>query len=184
MRNRLKRAIRLLLILALLSLPARGQSEPRRTDCLQWDQSYAQMVLLGMVGATIGAAALGLLIGFIAGRHFWLFTLPRTRIWIAGAIVAGLTEFFIVIWPHFLPLGRLFFASIDPRYRECRTMSFGAPGLLRGLIGEGVAAYAQWQAVTMLLIGAAAAGALIAWIFSEAIVRSGGLEAAARGGEA
>lgn len=184
MRRRLERAILLLLLLLPIILPALAQTPPRRTDCLQWDQAYAQMVLLGMAGAAVGAAALGLTIGFMAGRHFWLFTLPRTRIWIAGTIVAGVTELFLVVWPHFLPLGKLFYASIDPRYRDCRTMSFGAPGLLRGLIGEGIAAYAQWQAVTLLILAASATGALIAWIMSEAVVRSSGLESAARGGEA
>jgi hypothetical protein len=169
--------------LVLAAVPALAQA-PRRTECLQWDQAYAQAVLLGLGSAALLAAILGLTVGFLFGRQFWWASSPRSRIWIVGGFTFLLAEFFIVVWPRVPPLGKLLYASLDPRYRQCQTMSFGAPGLLGGVIGEGVAAYAQWQAITLLLAGASAIGTLVAWIFSEAIAKNRGLQAMARRGEA
>jgi hypothetical protein len=161
-----------------------AQDLPRRTECLQWDQAYGQAVLFGMIGAALAAIVLGLMIGFMAGRQAWWAASPRARIWIAAMlIVFPLTEFIIVAWPRTIGFGRLLFSAVDPRYVQCTAMSFGAPGLLNGLIGEGVAAYGQWQVITGLLVGACAVGALVAWIISEAIVRSSGLESSAQAGE-
>lgn len=163
---------------------ALAQGMPRRTECLQWDQAYLQTVVLGIGGAVLAAIVLGLTIGFLMGRQWWLGVAPRGRIAFAGTIVFVLAEFVIVVWPRVLPLGKLLYASVDRRYPLCQTMAFGAPGLFRGLIGQGVAAYAQWQAITLLLLGATALGTGVALIFSEALVRQRGLEAMARGGEA
>lgn len=178
------RAVLLSPLSILLALPALAQAWPRRTECLQWDHAYAQTVLLGLGSASLLAAILGLTVGFLFGRQLWWAASPRLRIGIAGAFTFVLAEFFIVIWPRVLPLGKLLYASLDPRYPQCQTMSFGAPGLLRGVIGEGVAAFAQWQAITLLLLGASAIGTVVAWVFSEAIVKNRGLEAVARRGEA
>lgn len=169
--------------LFLFALQLSAQAPPRRTECLQWDQAYAQTVLMGIIGAASLACLFALLIGFAFGRRLWPMTLARTRIWIGGAVALLLVEFVIVAWPRILPLGRFPYASLDPRYADCQTMAFGAPGLLGGAVGRGVAAYAQWQAITVLLIGAAFLGALLAWIFSEWLLRTRGLEALARAGE-
>jgi hypothetical protein len=137
-----------------------------------------------MFGAAVAAIVLSLTIGFLAGRQAWWAASPRSRIWIAALlIVFPVTEFVIVVWPRTIGFGRLLFSSVDPRYVQCAAMSFGAPGLLNGLIGEGVAAYGQWQVITGLLLGACAVGALVAWIISEVIVRSSGLESSAKAGE-
>jgi hypothetical protein len=176
--------IRHSLVLLLLTHPLLAQSAPRRTECLQWDEAYAQMVALGVVGASILALVLGLTVGLLFGRQVWWAASPRGRIWIAGAMAFLFASFTIVVWPRVLPLGKLLYASIDPRYPDCQTMAFGAPGLLGGLLGQGVAAYAQWQAIELLLLGSCALGALVAWVASEALVRNRGLEAMARGGEA
>jgi hypothetical protein len=170
--------------LILIATDAAAQGLPRRTECLQWDQAYAQTVMLGIGGAAILAAVLGITTGFLFGRQFWFATSPRARIAIAGGIAFALVEFCIVVWPRVLPLGKLLYASVDAQYPACQTMTFGAAGLMGGVIGPGVAAYAQWQAITMLLAGAAAVGTLVAWIFSELIVKNRGLEATARRGEA
>lgn len=172
------------ILFTLVAVPALAQGLPRRTECLQWDQAYVQTVLLGIGGAAILSAVLGLTIGFLFGRQFWWAASPRARIWIAGAFAFVLAEFFIVVWPRVLPLGKLLYASLDPRYPACQTMAFGAPGLLGGIIGQGVAAYAQWQAITMVLAGAAALGTLVAWILSETIAKNRGLEAMAHRGDA
>lgn len=168
----------------LLARDVLGQGVPRRTECLQWDQAYAQAVALGIAGTVILALVLGLTIGLLFGRQMWWAASPRGRIWIAGSAAFVLANFVIVVWPRALPLGKLLYASVDPRYPECQTMAFGAPGLLGGLIGQGVAAYAQWQAISLLLLGASGLGTLVAWVVSEALVRNRGLEAMARGGEA
>jgi len=172
------------LAILLLATGALGQGLPRRTECLQWDQAYAQAAALGIGGAAILSLVLGLTIGFLFGRQFWWAASPRKRIGLAGAVAFALMNFVVVIWPRALPLGRFFYASVDPRYPDCQTMSFGAPGLLGGLIGQGVAAYGQWQAISLLLLGATGFGTLVAWVVSEGLVRNRGLEAVARGGEA
>lgn len=176
--------ITLNLVLLLLTRQLLAQGVPRRTECLQWDEAYAQAVALGIVGGSMLALVLGLTIGPLFGRQVWWGASPRGRIWIAGAIAFALASFAIVVWPRVFPLGKLLYASVDPRYPDCQTMAFGAPGLLGGLIGQGVAAYAQWQVIELLLLGSCALGALVAWVVSEALVRNRGLEAIARGGEA
>lgn len=170
-----------ILVFAALQLPA--QSPPRRTECLQWDQAYSQMVTLGIAFAAIVAFAFAMGIGFVAGRRFWIGTLARTRIWIGGGMALLLAEFLVVVWPRILPLGKFPYASVDARYPACQTIAFGGTGLLGGAVGQGVAAYAQWQAISLLLAGAALVGTLVAFVFSEALVKSRGLEATARGGQ-
>lgn len=170
-------------VLFVAALDLAAQSPPRRTECLQWDQAYAQMVTLGIAFAALIALAFSIGIGFVFGRRFWFATRARRRIWIGGGFAFLLAEFLIVAWPRILPLGKFPYASIDPRYPACQTISFGATGLLGGAVGQGVAAYAQWEAISLLLGGAVLAGTLIAFIFSEALVKSGGLEAIAGGGE-
>ena len=170
--------------LLFLASGAMAQGALRKTDCLQWDRAYAQAATLGLAGAAVFALVLGLTIGLLFGRQLWWAASPRGRIWIAGGAAFVLVDLLIVAWPRVLPLGRLLYASVDPRYPQCQTMAFGAPGLLGGLIGPGVAAYAQWQAISLLLLGGSAIGTLLAWVMSEALVRNRGLEAVARGGEA
>lgn len=184
MGRRVDRIAAAVLACVFAALPLYSQEVPRRTECLQWDQAYGQAVLFGMIGAAVAAIVLGLTIGFLAGRQTWWAASPRSRIWIAALlIVFPLTVFVIVAWPRIFGFGKLLFSSVDPRYVQCSAMSFGAPGLLNGLIGEGVAAYGQWQVITGLLLGACAVGALVAWIISEVIVRSSGLESTAKAGE-
>ena len=178
------RALLLNAVLVVFALPIGAQGFPRRTECLQWDQAYAQTVFLGLGSAALLSAILGLTIGFLFGRQFWWAASPRARIWIAGGFTFMLAEFFIVVWPRVLPLGKLLYASLDPRYPQCQTMAFGAQGLLGGVIGQGVAAYAQWQAISLLLAGASGIGTVVAWVFSEAIARNRGLQAMSRRGEA
>ncbi|MEO8382838.1 MAG: hypothetical protein ABI779_24485 [Acidobacteriota bacterium] len=162
-----------------------GQVLPRRTECFQWDQAYGQMVLFSVIGAAITATVLGLTIGLLFGRHFWWAASPRKRIWVAALLVVyPLAEFIVVLWPRIFGFGRLLFSSIDARYADCQAMAFSAPGLLGGIIGQGVAAYGQWQVISALLLGACAVGGLLAWILSELFVRALGLERIAQGGEA
>lgn len=169
---------------ALIALQLSALGPPRRTECLQWDQAYAQMVLLGIGVVALLAFIFAFTIAFAFGRRFWFATLARTRVWIGGSVALLLVEFFVVAWPRILPLGKFPYASIDPRYPACQSITFGAPGLLRGALGQGVAAYAQWQMISLLLVGAAFTGTLLAWIVSEGLLRSRGLEAIARGGDA
>ncbi len=157
---------------------------PRRTECLQWDEAYGQIILFGLIGAAVAALVLGLLIGFIAGRQFWWAASPRARIWIAALlIVFPVLEMLIVIWPRLFGFGRLLYSAVDPRYVDCQSMPFGAPGIL-GFIGRGVAAYGQWPWISGLLLTACAVGGLVAWILSETIVSSSGMASIAKGGEA
>lgn len=170
------------LFLFLLAAQVMAQGPPRRTECLQWDQAYGQAVLGGVGGTAVFAVVAGLTIGFAFGRQFWFGASPRTRVWVAGGTVFVLAVFLIVAWPRMLPLGKFPYASVDPRYADCQTIAFGAPGILHGWIGEGVAAYAQWLVITLLLAGSSGFGTLVAWILSEAILRGRGLEAMARAG--
>ncbi|HKR65041.1 MAG TPA: hypothetical protein VJZ00_15010 [Thermoanaerobaculia bacterium] len=155
---------------------------PRRTDCLQWDQAYGQVVLFGVIAVVGVAFVIAVAIVLLAYR-FWPLTLARTRVWIGGTIALLLTEFVVVALPRVAPLGRGIFASIDARYPICQSMSFGAHGLLGGAIGKGVAAYAQWQAITLLVTGGAFVGALLAWIVCEWLLSTRGLKAMAQGSE-
>gem|GEM_PF-4799932 len=184
MKRRANRIAYALLASSLAPAVLHAQELPRRTECLQWDQAYGEAVLFGMIGAGVAAIVLSLTIGFLAGRQTWWAASPRARIWIAALlIVFPVTVFVIVAWPRIFGFGKLLFTSVDPRYVQCSAMSFGAPGLLNGLIGEGVSAYGQWQVITALLLGSCAVGALVAWIISEVIVRSSGLESTAKAGE-
>lgn len=157
---------------------------PTQTECDQWDRAYAQMVLTGITGAAIGAAVASLLIGVLFGRRMWWAAQPRPRIWLTTFLFAfPLTEFLMVVMPRLFGFGRFFFSGIDVRYPQCAAMSFGAEGLLHGMVGRGVAAFAQWQVITALLLGGSAVGGLVAFLISEAVVRGSGLEAAARKGD-
>lgn len=164
-------------IAAQTALPA-----PRRIDCLQWDQAYAQMVLIGVISAA-GLAFLLAIGTMLLGRRWWLMTLARARVWIGGTVALLFVEFVVVGLPRLAPLGRGIFAAIDPRYTTCQAMSFGSRGLLGGAIGQGVAAYAQWQTITLLLSGGAFVGTLLAWIVCEWLLGARGLKAIAQGSE-
>lgn len=168
----------------LAQLAQNAASAPNRNQCLQWDESYGQIVLFGMIGAAIVAVLLGLTIGFMVGRQWWWAASPRVRIWIASLlIVFPALEIVVVIWPRVFGFGRLLYAPIDPRYADCQSMPFGAHGIL-GILGKGVAAYGQWQWISALLLTASAIGGLIAWIISEALVSSSGMASVAKGGDA
>jgi hypothetical protein len=157
---------------------------PTGTECDQWDRAYAQIVLTGVTGVAIGAAAASLLVGVLFGRRFWWAASPRPRIWLTTFVFAfPLAEFLIVGLPRLFGFGRFFFSGIDVRYPQCSTMNFGADGLLHGMLGKGIAAFAQWQMITALLLAGSAIGGLVAFLISEAIVRSSGLEAVARRGD-
>jgi hypothetical protein len=172
------------MIIAAMAVDLIAQSPLTPVDCDQWDRAYARIVLTGVIGAVIGAAAVALLIGVFFGRRFWWAARPRPRIWIATFLIAfPLVEFLIVGLPRLTGFGRFFFSGIDVRYPECSTMTFGAEGLLQGMLGKDIAAFPQWQLITALLLGGSALGGLAAFLISEAIVRSGGLEAVARRGE-
>lgn len=157
---------------------------PRRTACLQWDQAYNQIVILGMAGAAIASILFWLAAVFVFGKHAWWAASPRARVWITAFFSGTVATLVVVVWPRVLGFGRAIFSAIDPQYIDCQTASFGAPGLLFGLIGEGVNAYSQWPAITGLLYGAALIGGAVSWLISEAIVRSSGLQTMAQGGEA
>lgn len=157
---------------------------PRRTACLQWDQAYNQIVIVGMAGAAIVSILFWLVAAFGLGRHAWWAVAPRARVWIAAFAAGTLAELVVVVWPRVIGFGRALFSAIDPQYLDCQTAPFGAPGLLYGLLGQGVNAYSQWPAITGLLYGAAAIGGIVAWLVSEGVVRNSGLETTARGGEA
>jgi len=157
---------------------------PTGTECDQWDRAYGQIVLTGVTGAAIGAAAASLLVGVVFGRRLWWAASPRPRIWLTTFVFAfPLAEFLIVGLPRLFGFGRFFFSGIDARYPQCSTMNFGADGLMHGMLGKGIAAFAQWQMITALLLAGSAVGGLAAFLISEAIVRSSGLEAVARRGD-
>jgi hypothetical protein len=172
------------LLVLLVSALAAQTTPPRRTACLQWDQAYNQIVILGMAAAAIGSVVLWLVIAFLFGKHAWLAASPRARVWVAALFSGTVTELLIVVWPRVLGFGRALFSAIDPQYIDCQTTPFGAPGLLYGLIGQGVNAFTQWPAITGLLYGAALVGGAVAWLITEAIVRSSGLQTTAQGGAA
>jgi hypothetical protein len=159
-------------------------AQVRRTSCLQWDQAYNQIVVLGMAGAAIGSVVFWLASAFVFGRHVWWAASARARVWIAAFFSGTVAELIVVVWPRVLGFGRALFSAIDPQYVDCQTMPFAGPGLLFGLIGQGVSAFSQWPAITGLLYGAALVGGVIAWLISEAIVHSSGLETMAQRGEA
>ena len=173
------------LVSALLSVGVHAQSLPRRTECLQWDLAYIQTVMTGVAGAAIASAVLASLVGLLLGRQFWWATAPHMRIWIiAGAFVYPIVTFLVVGWPRLIGFQTLLYGSIDPRYVQCESMSFNAPGLFQGLIGQGVAAYGQWPVIAAALLGASMLGAIVALLFSRALVRIRGLAARAHGGQA
>ena len=169
--------------LILLFLSAVATAQPRRTACLQWDQAYHQVVILGIAAAAILSLVLWLIVSFALSRHVWWAASPRSRVWISAFWAGTLVELLVVGWPRLFGFGRGLFAAVDPQYLDCQAAPFGAPGLLSGLIGQGVAAFSQWPAITGLLYGASLIGGTIAWLISEAFVRTSGLQSTARGGE-
>ena len=180
----LRRILVATILLTCLLWSVAGQGiPPRRTACLQWDQAYNQIVIIGMAGAAVASIVFWLASAFLFGRHAWWAASPRARVWITAAFSGTVATLVIVIWPRLLGFGRALFAAIDPQYIDCQTTPFGAPGLLYGLIGKGVSAFSQWPAITGLLYGAALIGGLVSWAISEMIVRSSGLQTIAQGGE-
>jgi hypothetical protein len=180
---RLVRPTILCLWILLIVTVAAQTSQPRRTACLQWDQAYNQIVILGMAGAAIGSVVFWLGAAFLFGRHAWWAASPRARVWIMALFSGTVAELLVVVWPRLLGFGRALFSAIDPQYVDCQTTPFGAPGLLYGVIGQGVNAYSQWPAITGLVYGAALVGGVVAWLISEAIVKSSGLQTMAQGAQ-
>jgi hypothetical protein len=168
-------------LVAAFSFPLLAQ--PRRTACLQWDQAYNQIVIIGLAGAAIASVVLWLVAVFVFGRHAWWAASPRARISIAAFTSGSLAVALVVVWPRVFGLGRAVFSAIDSQYLNCQATAFGAPGLLYGVIGKTVPAFSQWPAITGLLYGAAMVGGAVAWMISEAMVRSSGLQSTAQGGE-
>jgi hypothetical protein len=156
---------------------------PARVQCLQWDNAYLQVVNWSILGGLVAAAVAGLLIGVLFARHVWWATRPVPRITVATTAAYLFLAAACVGWPHANGLGRFFLTGVPPDYRTCETMSFGAKGILSGLVGSGVAAYAQGPAILALLAGACAVGGLIAFTISVALTQASGLKARAIGGK-
>src|SRR5687767_3300266 len=106
--------------IATMAFDLAAQGPVTAVECHQWDQAYARIVLTGIIGSSIGAAAMALLIGVFFGRRFWWAARPRPRIWIATFLIAfPVVEFLIVGLPRLAGFGRFFFSGVDVRYPDC-----------------------------------------------------------------
>jgi len=159
---------------------AQSLSSPTRTQCKQWDDAYLSTFQTGLTVCAVATLILPFLFGLLVGRLSWIAAAPRLRIVVVGLVVVLLVELGVVALPWMVGFGWLWFSPIETRYFDCIPLQFGAQGLFRGLMGAGVAAVAQWPTLTYLLLLAAAAAGLVAWLISEFVARSFGLSQRAR----
>lgn len=166
-----QRALWLLLpmVLGILSAASPVIASPTRTQCKQWDDAFLSVFNIGFVVVLIlTALSFTGLLGRL-GRFWWAATAPRWRIFLVSAFIFVLAVILIPLGPQVVGLGKWWFSGVDPQYVECKTMRFGAEGLLGGQIGEGVAAIAQPYGMIILYLGAASLGGIIAWRISDVL---------------
>lgn len=181
----LKRTLKLFVLIVFVNIEAWGQvpSPPSASQCRQWDEAYLALFRTALWGMLIGSSLVSLFVPPLLGKQWWWATSPRLRILWTTLAIWLLVLFGIVLWPRLFGFG-LWFSGIDPRYLECETSSFGATGLLDGLIGSGVATIAQWPAMVILLSAAAFIGGIAACGVSVILNRYLGIPARVKGGEA
>jgi hypothetical protein len=174
-------------LLMLLAGDAWAQANaglPSKTSCKGWDDAFLSTFHTVLVLVLLGTCLLGLLLPLLIGRYFWWITAARARIfWITAAMLV-FSVFGVVVYPRLLGLGGFGYSAVDERYLDCEGVSFGATGLFGGLIGEGVAAISQWPAMSLFLLAAAIVGGLLAFLISEALIRSLGITSKVSGGTA
>lgn len=169
---------------ALTGVVAAGQNgaAPSKTACKGWDNAFLTTFHMVFALVLVGTFVLSLSVPLLAGRLFWWITASRSRIlWITLAVLVA-SVLGVVVYPRFVGLGNFGYSGVNPRYLDCEGMQFGAAGLFGGLIGRDVAAITQWPAMIAFLIGAALIGGLLAFLVSEALVKSMGITSKVSGG--
>jgi hypothetical protein len=177
------RGVTVTLVVLACTVCAYGQTgAPTRTQCKQWDDSYLFLLNLFLIGGVFLPLVLSLSLPPLLGKRIWMLTAPRARILAITSFLAVLLTAAFFGVPGVFGFGRMMFSGIDPAYLYCKTMNFGATGLLFGLMGPGVAALSQWLTVLALLAISCALGGVIALLVSEMLRSWFGLRARVGGG--
>lgn len=163
-----KSLFRVMTILMLITpISAIGQ-EDLAIACRRWDDAFISSSYI----ATIVLAVLALAATWLSGRFARVFPgrWMRVRPWFRAVCVfifcATLSWTVVVLVPRFY-LGGALWAAVDPAYRECANLSFGAAGLLAGRIGAGTVAYTQTLALSSIAIGLAFIGTVMGWLLGR-----------------
>lgn len=155
-----------------------------RVSCRRWDDAYVNAAHTTLWVLPLLTLVLALVSGLVLGRTSWLFASPKKRIFVTATSLLALAILFLQVVPRIFGLGGVLFSAIDPSYPACSTLSFGAQGLLGGVIGKNTIAYLQWPAISALLTASSMGSVLVSLAISSTVVTFKGLRRRARGGAA
>jgi hypothetical protein len=150
--------------------------------CRAWDDGFAALFDGTFVACVVASLVLGPFLGPL-GRRFWFFTAVRRRTIASSLAVLVLAIVSVPLAPWTVGLGRWWLAGVDPAYPQCTNLSFGAGGLLFGLVSPGQAAISQWPVMILLLIAGVVVGSLIAILAQRLFNRFLGIRSRLVGGE-
>ena len=150
--------------------------------CRAWDDGFAALFDGTFVACVVASLVLGPFLGPL-GRRFWFFTAVRRRTIASSLAVLVLAIVSVPLAPWTVGLGRWWLTGVDPAYPQCTSLSFGAGGLLFGLVSPGQAAISQWPVMILLLVAGAAVSSLVAILAQMLFNRFLGIRSRLVGGE-
>lgn len=154
------------------------------TECKQWDNAMLAIFNSALVASFLAPILIAPVAGGLLGRRWWLWARPIRRIVVVSIIAGALLITFVPGGPWVLGLGGSgLFSNVDPLYFACTTRSFGAEGLLFGLIAPGQAALSLWPAMSLLILLSTALGCLLALGCQRIWARLFGIRRKLRGSE-
>lgn len=163
-------------------LVAQATADINNNVCRAWDDGFAALFDGTFVACVVASLILGPLLGPL-GRRFWFFTAVRRRTIASSLAVLVLAIVSVPLAPWTVGLGRWWLTGVDPAYLQCTSLSFGAGGLLFGLVSPGQAAISQWPVMVLLLVAGTVVGGLIAVLGQMLLNRFFGIRSRLVGGE-
>lgn len=154
------------------------------TQCKQWDNAMLATFDMALIASLLAPLVIAPILGGLLGRQFWLWARPTARIILVSGLIGIVLLTFVPGGPWVLGVGGSgLYSNVDPLYFACTTKSFGADGLLFGLIAEGQAAITLWPMMSLLIFLAIVIGCLVALGLQRIWAPLFGLRRRLRGGE-
>ena len=171
------------IVISLMTLGCQGVYEvsasasaqgPTMTQCKLWDEAVLAIFHAAVLASIAVPPLLAPLLGLL-GRRYWIFTSPRRRLIIVTLILAILLILAVPVAPWIAGLGWGWYSGVDPMYFYCTDQSFGADGLLWGLVFPGQAAISQWPMMIGLIIAGSLVGLVLGLVIQLVLARLTGI---------